>query len=216
MQINYNKKSGFILTFLFIFKFIVNNFKKGEEYMSVKVIISLVLSLSLLAVFFVIPTENNSASTFNDEFLRIHIRANSNADIDQNVKYEVKDAVVNYLTPLLTNAVDKKTAIKIVSDNLLNINNVADSVLSKNKFSYKTNSVIKKEEFPTRAYNNLTLPAGVYDSLIVNLGSGQGNNWWCVVYPPLCFVNADNSNGVTYRSKLLEIINSFWGKVNAS
>ena len=184
--------------------------------MNIKVIISLVISLSLLAVFFIIPTENKTASTFNDEFLRIHIRANSNLETDQNVKYEVKDAIVNYLAPLLVNAVDKRSAIEIVNQNLSNINNVADNVLKQNNFNYKTNSVIQKEVFPTRAYNNLTLPAGEYESLIVNLGTGLGNNWWCVVYPPLCFVNADNSKGVTYKSKLVEIINSFWGKVNAS
>ena len=87
---------------------------------------------------------------------------------------------------------------------------MANNVLKNEGFCYTSNALVTSEEFPTRTYQNLTLPEGVYDSLIVNLGTGSGNNWWCVVYPPLCFVNADNSSEVTYRSKLLEIINSFW------
>ena len=203
------KSQVFYLIFLFNITFCVNNFKKGEEYMNIKVIISLVLCLSLFGMLFVLPTNHNNPT--NAEFLRIHIRANSNDAIDQNVKYKVKDSVVKFLTPYLCDAKNKEMAIKIVSQHLFDIQVVCDEVLKNEGFAYVSNAKICKEEFPTRTYNDLTLSAGVYDSLIVNLGSGSGNNWWCVVYPPLCFVASDNSSTeVIYRSKLLEIINSFW------
>ena len=72
---------------------------------------------------------------------------------------------------------------------------------------------MRSEYFPTRCYDDVVLESGEYDSLIVELGSGTGDNWWCVAYPPLCFVNAtdDGTENVVYRSKLLEIIKSFFG-----
>ncbi len=184
--------------------------------MNVKVIISFVLCLSLFGLFvYVLPHEQDNKSDFNNEFLRVHIRANSNDTIDQEVKYKVKDAIVQFLTPLLCNVTDKQSAMQIVANNLSNIESVANTVLRTEGFCYTSNASLKTEEFPTRTYQDLTLPSGVYDSLIVNLGTGTGNNWWCVVYPPLCFVNTDNSSNVTYKSKLVEIINSFWRKYDA-
>ena len=126
-------------------------------------------------------------SSFDDQdCFRIHIRANSNEQIDQNVKYMVKDAVVEFLTPLLADATDKNKAKQIVTANSGQICLVADKVLKDNGFNYKSSAKISKENFPTRAYGDFVLEQGEYDALIVNLGSGSGDNWWCVVYPALC------------------------------
>lgn len=148
----------------------------------------------------------------NSDFLRIHIRANSNSEIDQEVKYKVKADVVDYLTPLLVDAVDKHSAMRIVGAHLCDIEKVANKTLKNNGFDYKSTALLKQEEFPTRQYDDLTLESGVYDALILNLGSGSGNNWWCVVYPPLCFVGGqdDGSDKIQYRSKLVDIINKFF------
>ena len=180
--------------------------------MNIKVVISLILCMSLLCFLFALPQTEGRENNLNSDFLRIHIRANSNSEVDQNVKYKVKDAVVEYLTPLLCDVYDKSSALKIVLKNLNGIEEVSNKVLGLEGFSYKSNAEITFEKFPTRVYDNLTLEEGFYDSLIVNLGTGNGNNWWCVLYPPLCFVNGNSSNNITYRSKLLEIINSFWRK----
>ena len=146
------------------------------------------------------------------EFLRIHIRANSNSDIDQRVKYAVKSEIVDFLTPLLAQATTKDLAIEIINNNIAGIEETANTVLEDNGFSYKSSASIKKENFPTRQYDDVVLESGVYDALIVNLGTGEGNNWWCVVYPPLCFVGGqdDGSNQIQYRSKILEIIKKFF------
>lgn len=146
------------------------------------------------------------------DFLRIHIRANSNSDVDQRIKYQVKSEVVDYLTPFLTEAIDKVSALNIVENHLYNIEKVANKVLENSGFDYISHAEVRKENFPTRQYDDLTLESGIYDALILELGSGQGNNWWCVVYPPLCFVGGvdDGSTNIKYRSKLVEIINSFF------
>lgn len=155
----------------------------------------------------------STTSLSNDSFLRIHIRANSNLEADQNVKYLVKDAVVNFLTPKLAFATTKERAMEIVEQNKAGITAVASKVLEENGFPYGASTTVHKEEFPTRAYDDVVLPSGEYDSVIVSLGSGTGNNWWCVVYPPLCFVNAEQTDNesVVYKSKLIEVINSFFG-----
>ena len=90
------------------------------------------------------------------------------------------------------------------------IERVAEEVLRQNGFAYGARARLKKEEFPTRVYDGVTLEAGVYDALILELGAGKGDNWWCVIYPPLCFTGG-NAN-VVYRSKIAEIIARFFKK----
>ncbi len=143
------------------------------------------------------------------EYLRVHIRANSNEEADQTVKYRVRDAVVAYLTPTVAECGTKEAAMSAVRKELSAISAVADKVLRENGFFYGARASLKQEEFPTRVYENATLGAGIYDALIVELGEGTGDNWWCVVYPPLCFT-AGNGN-IVYRSKIAEIIAKFFG-----
>lgn len=138
-----------------------------------------------------------------NDYLRIHIRANSNSKQDQQIKYTVRDEVVLYLTPLVKDCVSKQDAIKVIEDNKSAVNRLIDELLIKNGFNYRSKISIRKEEFPTRVYENITLEAGVYDAVIIELGEGVGDNWWCVVYPSFCFSN-DNVN---YRCKILDIIN---------
>ena len=143
----------------------------------------------------------------NNEYLRIHIRANSNLAVDQAVKYQVKDQVVDFMIPLLSTCETLEESKQVISQNLSAIEKVAESVLAQNGFTYQATAEIKNEEFPTRSYGDLTLESGFYDALILNLGSGSGDNWWCVVYPPLCFVNGGASVNV-FKSRILEIINA--------
>lgn len=155
-----------------------------------------------------------SAGFDKADYLRIHIRANSNNECDQLVKYEVKSAVVDALTPLLVDATTKEKAVEIIENNLPLIENVANAVLKREGYNYSSSARVCKEKFPTRQYDDLVLESGFYDALILNLGTGQGNNWWCVVYPPMCFVGGadDGNKNIHYKSKLVEIINNFFGK----
>ena len=149
----------------------------------------------------------------NAEFLRIHIRADSDDPEAQDIKYVVKAALVDALAPKLVDCDTKQKAMDRVRENLDALQRVADGVLKENGYEYVSRVRLAQEEFPERSYQSLTLPAGVYDALIVELGSGKGQNWWCVVYPPLCFVNYEGTGtGFTYRSKLLEIVNRFFNQ----
>ena len=143
-----------------------------------------------------------------EEYFRIHIRANSNSVADQNVKYIVKDAVVDFLIPLLSEVETKDEAEKVMRVNLDKIEEVADEVLLENGFTYQSSAYISFEKFPTRKYDDLVLEEGFYDALILALGTGSGDNWWCVVYPPFCFLETKNSENYVYISKIWEIINN--------
>ncbi len=148
------------------------------------------------------------ASNVETDYLRIHIRANSNSSEDQRVKYMVKDAVVEALIPLLADAQTKEQAVEIINDNLNYINAVADNVLASEGFNYKGQTRIAVDDFPTRVYDDITLPEGKYQAVILDLGSGEGDNWWCLVYPAFCFTKTNNSTNYVYISKIWEIINS--------
>lgn len=146
------------------------------------------------------------------EYLRLHIRANSNSQEDQRVKYKVKDVIVEALIPLLSEAETKDQARQIVSDNFDYINSVANEVLRSEGFDYTANSKITTENFPTRVYENITLEAGEYEAVIIELGSGTGDNWWCLVYPAFCFTKSNNSTNYVYISKIWEIIEKVSGR----
>lgn len=168
-------------------------------------------SLFLIILLSVIGAITAPAVSPQTEYLRIHIRADSNAPYAQDVKYRVKDAVVDYLTPFIAECDTEKKAEDMLSSKLNDIVGIANGVLKENGFSYSAKASVKTEEFPTRNYGDLTLEKGFYRSLIIELGSGKGDNWWCVVYPPLCFTG---SGGYVYRSKILEIIKNFKGENN--
>ena len=164
--------------------------------------------LSLFFVCFLCGCSPNN----KQEYLRIHIRANSNLTIDQNIKYKIKDEVVNFLTPKIVNATSFIEVENIVELVKVDIENLCNETLKNNGFCYTAKAKIANEFFPTRAYGEYVLESDFYDALIIELGEACGDNWWCVVYPPLCFLDAkqlDLSN-VKYKSKLIEIINNFF------
>ncbi len=145
-------------------------------------------------------------------YLRMHVRANSDATVDQQIKYEVKDAIVQFLIPVVADCTDKQSAISALTASLDEVEQVADEVLSEHGFTYRARAKVCQESFPDRVYEGVTLSAGVYDALIVELGEGAGANWWCVVYPPLCFSGEVRGETIQYRSRLLEIIEKFFAK----
>lgn len=162
--------------------------------------------LAVILVFALCPF--NARETKEIEYLRIHIRADSNSVQDQNVKYKVKDAVVDALVPYLSEIKTFEEAKSFIENNYAMIEGVADEVLAREGFSYTASASLKNEHFPTRIYDNLTLKEGDYDALIINLGSGRGDNWWCVVFPAFCFTSSTKSGQNEYISAIWEIIKS--------
>ena len=145
------------------------------------------------------------------DYLRLHIRANSNLDCDQQLKYKIKEKVVEILAPHLINVANKADAIKVIKDYSALLKSECVNLIKANGFSYSVNIKVCNEYFPTRTYANTTLNSGYYDAVIVELGEAKGDNWWCVMYPPLCFVNKNENNAqIKYKSAIVEWLNKWF------
>ncbi len=171
-----------------------------KKTISILVVI-LTLGLVLFGIFGARPKQ---------EYIRIHVRANSNLTVDQNVKYEIKDEIVSYLIPFISNAKSREDFVNVINNSLDDLEKIAEDILASQGFDYGANVKFCEEQFPTRSYDGVVLESGIYDSLIVELGSAEGDNWWCVVYPPLCFIS-NNSQDILYKSRILEILKSILG-----
>jgi len=147
--------------------------------------ISIIFLILIISLTYCISIQNS----LSNKVLRLHILANSNSTFDQELKLKVRDEVVNYLTPLLENSSNLNETKKIISSNMPSINDIAQSVVSKYS-NYKTNISLATSNFPTKQYGNISFPAGNYEALKIVIGEGDGNNWWCVMFPPLCFTNS--------------------------
>lgn len=169
-----------------------------------KFILSFV-AVAIIAIAIVFCGQKETSA--NEDYMRIHIIANSNSQQDQNIKYMVKDAVVEFLIPVLAEAENKAEAETLINQNLAKVEEVANAVLRTQGMTYTSRISIVYEEMPARAYDNLVLEEGIYESLNIVLGEGNGDNWWCVVFPAVCFLNSNNFQNLEYISKIWDIIN---------
>lgn len=164
--------------------------------------ITIIVIVCILTAILILTTA--CAQNIDTQYLRIHIRANSNSQADQDVKLQVKNAVTEYLTPLIEDDKTIDCAMHTISSQLPALQELAEEVLEENGFYYGASVRLCQEQFPARTYGSLTLPDGIYDALIIELGSGEGDNWWCVLFPPLCFVSAP-SGDFAYKSIIAEL-----------
>ena len=129
------------------------------------------------------------SSQIEDSVFRLHVLANSNSKEDQDLKYKVRDALLEYMNALCKDTTSKEDAMTIAQEHEQNFYQIAKNIISENGFSYDVNIQIGNFPFPTKQYGDIFLPAGNYDALRVEIGDGIGQNWWCVMFPPLCFVD---------------------------
>ena len=167
--------------------------------MKKKVCLAILILIAIVVGALLLPQKKDE--DFGYDCLRIHIRANSNLAVDQNVKYKIKDEFVAYLTPYLCDVPTKEKAVSIINGLNANLVKRGKDILEANGFDYGVKIRVSNEYFPARTYENTTLEAGFYDAVIVELGDAIGDNWWCVMYPPLCFVNKNASTKqISYKS----------------
>ena len=121
------------------------------------------------------------------KILRFHVLANSDSIADQTVKEKVRDAVGIYLQPLLGEAKSLEDTKQIIAANMQDIIQVAENTLRENGYSYPVSAQITRTDFPEKTYGAYTFPKGEYEALQIVIGEGEGQNWWCVLYPNMCF-----------------------------
>ena len=130
----------------------------------------------------------------SNSVFRLHVIANSDSDEDQNLKYIVRDSVINYIHEISQNASSKSEVIEIAKNHIEEIKSIAEKTVKDNGYNYNINVSVGNFAFPIKQYGDITLPPGYYDALKIEIGEAKGKNWWCVMFPPLCFV--DISSGV--------------------
>lgn len=170
-----------------------------------KYFIIIILLLSYLLIYS-ISYANNISTNLGESVFRLHVIANSDSSEDQNLKYLVRDQLIAYMNNLCVDVSSKEEAIQIANDHIDEFYHIAKEVVQKNGFSYDIKISIGNFPFPTKQYGDIKLPAGYYDALKVEIGEAKGKNWWCVMFPSLCFV--DVSNGVVPEESKEELQNS--------
>ena len=161
------------------------------------IIYRLSLILFLLILFICISAfsyANIISNNISDSVFRLHVIANSDSDIDQDLKYKIRDSLIDYMNSLIPKNSSKQEIIEIANNHINDFYAVAQNTMKNEGVNYPINISIEKTDFPTKKYGDVTFPAGTYDALKVKIGSAEGQNWWCVMFPPLCFV--DVSSGV--------------------
>lgn len=170
-----------------------------------------------------------------DSVFRLHVIANSDSAEDQNLKYIVRDKVIEYMSSISQNASSKEDVIEIAKANLDKIQAIASQTIRENGYTYSVNVEVGNFSFPSKRYGDITLPPGYYDALRIKIGEAEGQNWWCVMFPPLCFVDvtsgvvpdeskeimkenlskeefdliSKNSNEVKVKFKIVEVLQNF-------
>lgn len=128
-----------------------------------------------------------------DEIIRFHVRANSDSDEDQELKLKVKDRLVLYLEEVLENAKHLDEARNILYDGREEITALAKEVIRAEGYDYQVDVYFEESYFPMKVYGDMSFPPGMYEAFRVDIGDACGKNWWCVLYPPLCFVDSTYS-----------------------
>ena len=169
------------------------------------IILITALAIGLIITYIFSPDmqdKNKLQRDIANKIIRFHVRANSDSDADQALKLKVKDNVVAYLTESMKASDSKTDSITYIENHLDEITAVADTTIKEEGYDYKATAYMTNEFFPTKVYGDVTIPCGNYDAFRIDIGSSSGQNWWCVLYPPLCFV--EGSYGVaTDESKML-------------
>lgn len=178
----------------------------------------------------------NAVSTnIQNSVFRLHVIANSDSSEDQNLKYKVRDSVLEYINSISSNTLSKDEVIALAKQNIDQIQKIAEDTIHENGYNYSVKLNIGNFSFPTKKYGDITFPSGFYDALKIEIGDAKGQNWWCVMFPPLCFVDvtsgvvpeeskqtikdnlseeeynllSENSNNINFKFKIVEMFQNF-------
>ena len=179
----------------------LNNIKNSKIGISITLILLLFLYTTISAISYVEAVSTD----ISDSVFRLHVIANSDSDEDQALKYKVRDNLLKYMNNICSNCSSKQEAINLVTEHKEEFKQVALDTIKEEGYSYNVKINIGNFEFPTKQYGDISLPAGYYDALRVEIGEAKGRNWWCVMFPSLCFI--DVSSGIVPEESKEELQN---------
>jgi len=199
-----------------------------------KTLLSLCFSVLIATVILNFLPIHGEEAVYEDT-VRLHVIANSNSREDQEVKLKVRDSVLECVSKQMESVTDQKSAVALLDEMKDEIKNCADEALKNEGYNEEVNIIFGDERYPIRYYDGFTLPSGKYKSLRVEIGSANGENWWCILFPSVCISNAvsakedytmagftpdqykiiENKSGKKYkvRFKILEILSDFTDRI---
>lgn len=176
-------------------------------------ILRIIFSLSLLLSLYILISAHSYANAVSNDLstavFRLHVIANSDSSEDQSLKLKVRDNLLEYMNSISSECKTKTEAIKLAEENIAIFKQIAQKTVMENGYNYPINISIGNFYFPTKFYGDISLPSGYYDALKVEIGEAKGKNWWCVMFPSLCFI--DINSGVVdddAKENLKENLNS--------
>ena len=153
----------------------------------------LILAICFLSLFLGLMPVHGEGEIY-DSVLRLHVLANSDSDVDQGLKLKVRDAVLNETGDMFFDCNTRDEAIKKLQSELPRIQEIAEKTISDEGYNYSVSVDFGDEEYPTKNYESFCFPSGTYLSLRIIIGEGEGQNWWCVLYPPMCLSASSKTN----------------------
>lgn len=163
---------------------------KNRRWLLIISIIAVLLTSSVSYIF-----SERDSQTFKSKLIRLHILANSDSPEDQELKLKVRDRIISSMNDKLRDTSSIEETREIINANIEEIREAALDEIKLQGKEYDVAVSLDNQKFPTKSYGGFTLPAGEYEALRVVIGEGKGQNWWCVMFPPLCFI--DITNGLT-------------------
>ena len=157
-----------------------------------KIIVLLCVFVLCMAICNVLPIHGEEK--IYESVVRLHVLANSDSEEDQALKLKVRDAILAYTSPRVIDSASREEAISILQGELEAIKEVARQVVFENGYDYSVDVTLTLEDYPTRNYESMSFPSGEYVSLRVLIGEAEGQNWWCVLFPPLCLSAASEKS----------------------
>lgn len=176
----------------------LHNKKKNNLYKKRYVLVySLLLIIAALSILVLSNLEKQDAKKIQkgiaSEVVRFHVIAHSDSKVDQELKLIIKDKLTKELEPLLKDVDSVKEARIILSENMAYIENLSRKIIASKNFNYSAKASLEYDYFPLKVYGDIALPPGKYEAVRIELGDAKGENWWCLVFPPLCFIDSTYS-----------------------
>ena len=174
-----------------------------------KIRISIVIGI-VTAVIFSICSFAKTSEEIRSDVLRLHVIANSDSSVDQNLKLRLRDYILEEGEEIFDGSVNVENAVEKIEPKLSELEKSAETFVKNAGFDYDVKITLSNEYFTTRTYESVTLPAGKYLALRVVIGSGEGHNWWCVMFPPMCVPAADKKDEIenVFTDKEIKLVES--------
>ncbi|NYB75419.1 stage II sporulation protein R [Sedimentibacter hydroxybenzoicus DSM 7310] len=180
------------------------NYNKKIIIAAIFVIISITIAYTVEAY--------TGMTKINDKVIRLHVVANSDTVYDQQLKYKVRNKIVNKFNNEFENISSKDESEDVIITKINDIRAEAEEIINDEGYDYEVNVYYGNFKFPRKMYEDIVLPEGYYDAVRIEIGKAEGNNWWCVMFPPLCFVDfgkdkkAEPSFDIETERKLQEVL----------